>query len=224
MKTKVSVATLGFLIAVIVLFTAPQQGYATPLHDGPLTLINDLTMTEAATLDVWVYGLEDVDLIPSYFVENNLIPTDDEHHLFTYEVTNTNGMPILSTSLSLDPDSTQFIVATGSVSGNTQGYVTPSGEYNLVYFSGFLAPGQSDIYYVLADTEEIIGTVGLGMPYGGAAVQTWVPDCPWWWHWNPPPPPPPSNGIPEPSTLLLLGSALIGMAGIRRLYTRKQID
>ena len=221
MKRKLSLATLGLFIAVIVLSIAPKHGYATPLHDGPLTLLNTESMSVAATLDVWVYGIEDLDQIPSYFVDNNLVPTDDEHNLFTYTVTNLDGMPILSTSLLMDPDSTQFILEIGSVSGTTQGAITPSGEYNMVYFSAFLFPGQSDTYYVLADTEPIIGTVGLDFPIGGAAAQTWVPDCPWYWNIYPDHHKPPEDGVPEPGTLLLVGSALIGMAGIRRLYTRK---
>jgi hypothetical protein len=220
MKTKSLLTTLGLLAALIVVFAAPKQVYATPLHDGPITILNDQTMTAAATLDVWVYGIEDLDQIPSYFVDNNLVPTDDEHNLFTYEVTNINGQPILSTSLLLDPDSTQFIMEIGSVSGATQGQVTPSGEYNIVFFSGFLMPGASDTYYVLADTEPILGTVGLDFPVGGGAGQSWVPDCPWYWNIYPDHHRPP-EGVPEPGTLLLLGSALIGMAGIRRLYTRK---
>ena len=220
MKSKALLTTLGLLAAVILLSIAPKLVYATPLHDGPITILNDTTMSPAATLDVWVYGIEDLDQIPSYFVDNSLVPTDDEHNLFTYEVTNINGLPILSTSLLLDPDSTQFIMEMGSVSGTTQGQVTPSGEYNIVFFSGFLMPGESDTYYVLADTEPILGTVGLDMPVGGGAAQTWVPDCPYWWNWYPDHHRPPAT-VPEPGTLYLLGSALIGMAGIRRLYTRK---
>jgi hypothetical protein len=208
--------TLGLLIGLIVLCAAPKQAYAL-LHDGPLVLNNNKTYTVAAELDVWVYGAEDQAQLPSYFVDNNLIPVGGQH-LFTYEVNNTDGMPILSTSLKLDPDSTQYVMETGSLSGLTQGFVSESGEDNFIYFSGFLNPGSSDTYYVLANTEPILGIVGLDMPYGGAAAETWLPDAPCE---GPDCVNENTNGIPEPGTLLLLGSALIGLAGMRRVYSRK---
>ena len=222
MKAKTTLATFGCLLALAVFCFAPQQAYAL-LHQGgaenPLILQNSLTGSDSVDLEVFVYSPDDQDLLPDFFVDKGLV-LEGEVHLYTYRIENTDGQPILTTALLLDPESTQFVQEIGSISGTVSGFVAPSGDYNFIYYAGWLSPGDSDTYYVIADTEPVMGLVSIDFPNGDASGMVWVPDCPdWWWHRNDPPPEP--DGVPEPGTLLLLGSALIGMAGIRRLYTRK---
>lgn len=74
--------------------------------------------------------------------------------------------------------------------------------------TSLLNPGLNNVNITTGQASDCLSCImiAINLPAGAA------PDQPN----GPPPPPPPPTPVPEPSTLLLLGSGLIGLAGIRR--------
>jgi hypothetical protein len=134
--------------------------------------------------------------------------------LYLYEIVNTNGMQIIALSFLLDKDSHPYISEVGAAS-DSPGAVSAAGD--AINWVPLLMPGMSDVLYVISDADPTLGMVQIVSGVGGnnpnTDPQILVPDAP---NGNGE-----SNQIPEPSTLLLVATALIGVAGIRRFCARK---
>ena len=145
--------------------------------------------------------------------------------LYVYEISNEDTVSSFPqiTSLSLGVTEDALIEREGSLSGNAD-----FGEYanGSLLVSGLqIASGFSDVIYFVSDhaplelrSSYVVGALGpsetIAIPTPNCYWKIWYRDYCWWR-------PPADSNVPEPASLLLIGSGLIGLAVFRRLRVVK---
>jgi len=226
--------TLLLLSLLMVFFlAAPHTGFALSVLTDPdtqevvdsLTYDYDFSAVYGGTEYRFDYAkitieVHDLSYTGAYSDEIDVTLGEGEF-LYVYEITNedvVSSFPEI-VSLSLGVSAEAVVDRGGSLSGDADFSI--SGERMLI--SGLsIESGASDVVYYVSDhaplelrSSYITGALGASL-----SVEIPSPNCFWWiwyryWCWWRPPPP--DNDVPEPTSLLLIGSGLIGLAGIRRM-------
>jgi len=207
---KRSIIFMWFLIPLLVALVAPSKGHAL-LIQNDLLYTNDVAFLGGALLaelDVVVY--EPGDIYDGGF--DVALGSDD--YLYVYTITNRDSSPytmqIKTFFLDLNKD------APVSQLGAELPGVQPKNDLDLddIYFYYLnLAEGLStSVYVVSSAAPELVEATFLASIGGSSdtAPRVWAPD------------PVENHGLPEPATLILIGSGLVGLAAFRRKMRKHQ--
>lgn len=198
------------LMILLLFFTAfVDQGYAGSIHnDYTYAYTNLFGDFDLATVSVDVYMKDD---ISESMTEDYGLSLDEYwSRLYVYEMRSVDATPISTIdSFSISKAAEAEIVQVGWIGGGLESNIDYDVYTPNILFSGLkLALNESVVLYFTSDFTEEFANASIGAYWGGAQRDILTPSG----HHNP---------IPEPSTLLLFGTALIGVAGIRKVFFRK---
>jgi hypothetical protein len=192
-------------LGMALLFAAllPTQGFSTPLTQSETFYFSTFGQSTLAQLDVTVYGPDLGD--PTGFA------LKAGEYLYQYQIKNIDGTFLPNTILQFMLDVTKGVEV--SQIGPIPASNISVGDY--IIFSGLaIAEGASMSLYIVSPgapelvTAEFVSALG---GTGSAGPKVWAPD----------PPPSTSIPVPEPATLVLIGSGLLGLAGLIRKIRKK---
>jgi hypothetical protein len=198
--------TITLLVGLFML-TVPGQGFAIPIYQTGLEFSDAGSGSLMATVDVSVYEPGDYALYQSEIGMDLTLGASD--YLYLYDVTNADpAQLIFAFVVYMDAGASPSVSQTGSQSG-VSGNIDPATD--TVGFYQMLYPGSSEVFYIASSSAPVVGSAtfvsGTGMADPAASPAILVPD-------------PPSPAVPEPGTLLLLGSGFVGLAAFRKRFSR----
>jgi len=197
MRKKALQWGVGLVVTLLFVVVLPGQGFSTPLTQSETFYLNTFGNTLLAQVDVAVYGPNLGD--PTDFVLN------PGQYLYEYRITNKDAISFLTNTIREFALYVGKDVAISEIGPTQADFITNSGT---IIFRG-LEIGETasiELYIVSPGAPEKVQVEllsDLGATIAATSRMIWAPD--------------PPSLIPEPATLVLIGSGLLGLVGFRKI-------